>query len=104
MVTQIKPKDDTELTIFVSEEIKTLEENIEIVASLLKNGNIPFLVGKNAEKLLTMLIQIKNLFKNENEKIEKKVAIIQKLPLLYLQINFIKLQIKSKVKNEKSNN
>ena len=32
--------------------------------------NIPFLVGKNAEELLTMLIQIKNLFKNENEKIE----------------------------------
>lgn len=95
MVMRIEPKDDIELAI--SDEIETLEENIEIVASLLKNGNIPFLVGKNAEELLTMLIQIKNLFKDGNEKIEKKVAIIQKLPLLYLQINFIKEQIKSGV-------
>ena len=44
-----------------------------------------------------MFVQIKNLFKDKNEKIEKKVAIIQKLPLLYLQINFIKEQIKSGV-------
>lgn len=102
MVMKIKPKDDIEPAI--SDEIETLEENIEIAGSLLKDENIPFLVGKNAEELLTMLIQIKNLFKDENEKIEKKVAIIQKLPLLYLQINFIKLQIKSKVENEKSNN
>ena len=102
MVMKLEPKDDIELAIW--DEIETLNENIEIVASLLKDENIPFLVGKNAEELLTMLIQIKNLFKNENEKIEKKVAIIQKLPLLYLQINFIKLQIKSKVENEKSNN
>ena len=101
MVMKIEPKNDIELAI--GDEIETLEENIEIVATFLKD-NIPFLVNKNAEKLLTMLIQIKNLFKDENEKIEKKMAIIQKLPILYLQINFIKLQIKSKVKNEKSNN
>ena len=102
MVMKIEPKDGIELAIW--DEIETLNENIEIVASLLKDENIPFLVGKNAEELLSMLIQIKNIFKDENEKIEKKVAIIQKLPLLYLQINFIKLQIKSKVENEKSNN
>ena len=101
MVMKIEPKNDIELAI--GDEIETLEENIEIVATFLKD-NIPFLVNKNAEKLLTMLIQIKNLFKDGNEKIEKKMAIIQKLPILYLQINFIKLQIKSKVKNEKSNN
>ena len=97
MVMKIEPKDDIQLAI--KDEIETLEENIEIVGSLLKDENIPFLVGKNAEELLTMLIQIKNLFKfkDENEKIEKKVAIIQKLPLLYLQINFIKQQIKSGV-------
>lgn len=92
MVMKIEPKDDIELAIW--DEIETLNENIEIVASLLKDENIPFLVGKNAEELLTMLIQIKNIFKDKNEKIEKKVAILEKLPLLYLQISFIKQQIK----------
>ncbi|MDX9902237.1 MAG: hypothetical protein RBT22_12195 [Aliarcobacter sp.] len=95
MVMKIEPKDDIELAIW--DEIETLNENIEIVASLLKDENIPFLVGKNAEELLTMLIQIKNIFKDKNEKIEKKVAILEKLPLLYLQISFIKQQIKSGV-------
>ena len=94
MVMRIEPKDDIELAI--SDEIETLEENIEIVATLLKD-NIPFLVGKNAEELLTMLIQIKNLFKDKNEKIEKKMTILEKLPLLYLQISFIRDQIKSGV-------
>ncbi len=95
MVMKIEPKDDIQLA--MCDEIETLEENIEIVASLLKDENIPFLVGKNAEELLTMLIQIKNIFKDKNEKIEKKVAILEKLPLLYLQISFIKQQIKSGV-------
>ena len=95
MVMRIEPKDDIELAIW--DEIETLNENIEIVASLLKDKNIPFLAAKNAQELLTMFVQIKNLFKDGNEKIEKKVAIIQKLPLLYLQINFIKQQIKSGV-------
>lgn len=97
MVMRIEPKDNIELAIAIKDEIETLEENIEIVASLLKDKNIPFLAAKNAQELLTMFVQIKNLFKDENEKIEKKVAIIQKLPLLYLQINFIKQQIKSGV-------
>ncbi len=98
MVMRIEPKDDIQLIqLAIKDEIETLEENIEIVASLLKDKNIPFLAAKNAQELLTMFVQIKNLFKDENEKIEKKVAIIQKLPLLYLQINFIKDQIKSGV-------
>ena len=95
MVMKIEQKDDIELAIW--DEIETLNENIEIVASLLKDKNIPFLAAKNAQELLTMFVQIKNLFKDKNKKIEKKVAIIQKLPLLYLQINFIKQQIKSGV-------
>jgi hypothetical protein len=93
MVMKIEPKDDIQLAI--KDEIETLEENIEIVASLLKDVNIPFFVATNAEKLLAMFIQIRDLFEDENEKIEKKVAIIQKLPLLYLQIAYIRKQIKS---------
>lgn len=94
MVMRQKPKTDM-AQLAISDEIETLNENIEIVASLLKDVNIPFLAGKNGQELLAMFIQIKNLFKDKNEKIEKKVAIIQKLPLLYLQISFIKEQIKS---------
>ncbi len=94
MVMHQKPKTDI-AQLAISDEIETLNENIEIVASLLKDVNITFLAATNAEKLLTMFVQIKNLFKDKNEKIEKKVAIIQKLPLLYLQIAYIKNQIKS---------
>lgn len=97
MVMKIEPKDDIQLALAIKDEIETLEENIEIVVSLLKDENIPFLAARNAQELLTMFVQIKNLFKDKNRKIEKKVAIIQKLPLLYLQINFIKQQIKSGV-------
>lgn len=93
MVMRIEPKDDIKLAIW--DEIETLNENIEIVASLLKDENIPFLAARNAEELLEMLIKIKKMFENEEVELEKKVAILEKLPLLYLQINFIKQQIKS---------
>lgn len=96
MVMKIKPKDDIELAIW--DEIETLNENIEIVASLLKDENIPFLAAKNAQELLEMLIKIKTMFENEEIEIEKKNSILEKLPLLYLQIAFIKEQIKAKVK------
>lgn len=95
MVMRQKSKTDTAAQLAISDEIETINENIEIVASLIKDVNIPFLAGKNGQELLAMFIQIKNIFKNKNEKIEKKVAIIQKLPLLYLQIAYIRKQIKS---------
>ncbi len=95
MVMKIEPKDDIQLAI--KDEIQTLNENIEIVASLLKDENIPFLAHKNGEELLAMFIQIKNFFIDKKVGLEKKVATIEKLPLLYLQINFIKQQIKSGV-------
>lgn len=94
MVMKIEPKDDIQ-QLAISDEIETLNENINIVANLLKSVGIPFLAAKNAEELLSMFIKIRELFKNENERIEKKMAIIQKLPLLYLQISLIKEQIKS---------
>lgn len=96
MVMQQKPKIDI-AQLAISDEIETLNENIEIVASLLKDVNIPFLAAKNAQELLAMFVQIKNLFKDKNEKVEKKMIILEKLPLLYLQISFIKQQIKSGV-------
>lgn len=95
MVMRIEPKDDIQLAI--KDEIQTLNENIEIVASLLKDMNIPFLAHKNGEELLAMFIQIKNLFIDKKVDLEKKVVILEKLPLLYLQISFIRDQIKSGV-------
>lgn len=97
MVMKIEPKDD-DIELVIKDEIDTLTENITIVANLLKSVEISFLTAKNAQKLLEILIKIKNISKDKNEKIEKKVAIIQKLPLLYLQSNFIKKQIKLGVK------
>lgn len=72
MVMHIKTKTDMAAQLAISDEIETLNENIEIVASLLKDVNIPFLAGKNGQELLAMFVQIKNLFKDKNEKIEKK--------------------------------
>ena len=94
MVMHIKTKTDI-AQLAISDEIETLNENIEIVASLLKDVNIPFLAATNAEKLLTMFIQIRDLFEDEEVQLEKKNVILEKLPLLYLQISFIKEQIKS---------
>ena len=96
MVMHIKTKTDI-AQLAISDEIETLNENIEIVASLLKDVNIPFLAATNAEKLLTMFIQIRDLFEDEEVQLEKKNVILEKLPLLYLQISFIKEQIKSGV-------
>lgn len=95
MVMRIEPKDDIELAIW--DEIETLNENINIVANLLKSVEIPFLTAKNAEELLEMLIRIKEMFENEEVELEKKNAVLEKLPLLYLQISVIKEQIKSGV-------
>lgn len=78
---------------YISDEIETLNDNINIVANLLKSEGIPFLAAKNAEELLEMLIKIKTMFENEEVEIEKKNSILEKLPLLYLQIPFIKNQI-----------
>jgi hypothetical protein len=97
MVMRQKSKIDIAAQLAISDEIETLNENIEIVASLLKDVNIPFLAARNAQELLAMFTQIKNLFKDKNEKVEKKMTILEKLPLLYLQISFIKQQIKSGV-------
>lgn len=78
---------------YISDEIETLNDNINIVANLLKSVKIPFLAAQNAEELLEMLIKIKTMFENEEVELERKNAVLEKLPLLYLQIPFIKGQI-----------
>lgn len=88
---------------YISDEIETLNDNIKIVASLIKDVNIPFLAAINAEKLLNMLIQIRDLFEDEKVQLEKKNVILEKLPLLYLQITHIKNQINENVNINRKN-
>jgi hypothetical protein len=77
----------------INDEIKTLNTNIKIVKNLLSIKNIPYLAAKNAEKLLDVFTNIKKMFEDESESDLKKNAILEKLPLLYLQISRIKKQI-----------
>lgn len=88
---------------YISDEIETLNDNIKIVASLIKDVNILFLAAINAEKLLNMLIQIRDLFEDEKVQLEKKNVILEKLPLLYLQITHIKNQINENVNINRKN-
>lgn len=76
----------------INEELETLNSNMEKVANILANKNTPYAVGVNAEKLLTLFTQIKDTFEKEEE-LEKINALIEKLPLLYLQIR--KLGVKN---------
>mgnify|MGYP001770844967 CR=1 FL=1 len=77
---------------YIVEELETLNSNMEKVANILANKNTPYAVGVNAERLLRLFTQIKDTFEKE-EKLEKINALIEKLPLLYLQINKLQDQI-----------
>lgn len=80
----------------INEELETLNSNMEKVANILANKNTPYAVGVNAEKLLTLFTQIKDTFEKEEE-LEKINALIEKLPLLYLQIR--KLGVRNEIKS-----
>ncbi len=82
----------------INEELETLNSNMEKVANILANKNTPYAVGVNAEKLLTLFTQIKATFKKEEE-LEKINALIEKLPLLYLQIRKLKLGVRNENKS-----
>ncbi|RXJ99522.1 hypothetical protein CRU98_05705 [Arcobacter sp. CECT 8986] len=82
----------------INEELETLNSNIKKVANILANKNTPYAVGVNAEKLLTLFTQIKDTFEKEEE-LEKINALIEKLPLLYLQIRKLKLGVRNENKN-----
>jgi len=87
MVMRILTKDENQA---IKEEIDTLDSNIETVANILANDkNLPYLTGINAEKLLSTFIKIKNHLLDKNANVNNKLVIIQKLPLLYLQIHKI---------------
>lgn len=73
----------------IKEELQTLESNIEKVANILANKKTPYFTGINAEMLLETFIKVKDCLLNPKAK--NRLALVEKLPLLYLQINMLKM-------------
>ena len=69
----------------IKEELQTLESNIEKVANILANKKTPYFTDINAEKLLEIFVKVKNHLLDDKAK--NRLALVEKLPLLYLQIN-----------------
>lgn len=72
----------------IKEELQTLESSIEKVADILANKKTPYFTAINAEKLLETFVKVKNHLLNPKAK--NRLALVEKLPLLYLQINKLK--------------
>lgn len=86
MVMRVMTKDENQA---IAEELETLDSNMEKVANILANKKTPYFTGVNAEKLLETFIKVKNYLLDD--KANNKLALVQKLPLLYLQINKLKI-------------
>lgn len=87
MVMRILTKDENQA---IKDEIETLDSNIQKVANILANKKTPYFTGINAEKLLQTFLKVKDCLINPNT--NNKLSIIQRLPLLYLQINKLGVQ------------
>lgn len=82
MVMQIKPS-FLDARLVILEEIETLSINIQKVKEF-KNPNL-----KRQEYLLSTLSNIKKYLKSSFSSTPKKLIIVERLPLLYLQIQKI---------------
>jgi hypothetical protein len=82
MVMQIKPN-FIDAQMVIVDEIETLSINIQKVKEF-KNPNI-----KRLKKLLNTLSSIKKYLENSLNPTQKKLNIVERLPLLYLQIQKI---------------
>lgn len=82
MVMRVITKDENQAIV---DEVKTLDSNMEKVANILANKKTPYFTSINAEKLLETFVKVKNHLLNDKAK--NRLALVEKLPLLYLQIN-----------------
>lgn len=82
MVMLVLTKDEHQA---IKEELETLDSNMEKVANILANKKTPYFTSINAEKLLETFVKVKDYLLNPKAK--NKLALVEKLPLLYLQIN-----------------
>ncbi len=85
MVMRVLTKDEHQA---IAEELETLDSNMEKVANILANKKTPYFTSINAEKLLKTFVKVKNHLLNPKAK--NRLALVEKLPLLYLQINKLK--------------
>lgn len=74
---------------YIIEELDTLKVNIQRVAVLIKSKKLSTYGYGIAEKILEMLLRVKEVLKDEKSSIGKVNLLIERLPLLYLQINKI---------------
>lgn len=70
----------------LNEELQALQENMEIVANKIANAELSTAGMATAEKILNLLTQIKMFLVNKNSEPARVGLIIEKMPLLYLQI------------------
>ncbi|MDQ1340944.1 MAG: hypothetical protein QG567_2102 [Campylobacterota bacterium] len=71
------------------EELLVLSENIDVVADKMSAGDLSTFGMKCAEELLATLIKIKSFLEIEESDDAQVDIIIEKLPLLYIQIRKI---------------
>lgn len=82
MVMRVLTKDEHQA---IAEELETLDSNMEKIANILANKKTPYFTSINAEKLLETFVKVKDYLLNDKAK--NRLALVEKLPLLYLQIN-----------------
>lgn len=71
----------------IREELKALNENIDIVVTKLQNGSLSAVGVMMAHELIVTMQNMHDWIKDNGEvEKEKAIFIMQKLPLLYLQI------------------
>lgn len=74
---------------YVLDEIVVIKSNEERVAVLIESNKLSTYGYGIAEKTLEMLFKIEEVLKDEKSSIAKINLLIERLPLLYLQINKI---------------
>lgn len=82
----------------LDEEIYTLKFNIRRITKLIHSRSLSTFGTLNAEKLLQLHLDIKNILENTEINGNKKSPIIFRLPLLYLQINKLYKMVPSEIK------
>lgn len=73
----------------VEEELGVLIENKERLAQIIADSNLSEKGMQAAEELLTLLQRIENIFHNDSQNENEIDALVENMPLLYLQIRKI---------------
>lgn len=72
---------------YVLEELENIDNKIDELSEILQKSELSILGLSNCEMILELLIRLKTALNNENTFKEKSDFIVQKMPLLYVQIS-----------------